>query len=103
MLLRSISMFSSPMPTPAAPVKACHPRFLLLCLRWLKCYVYYKKKVVMLPKKKMSKNRTRTRRSHLAMKPVNYSLCHKCGKAKLPHAMCECGYVNNSLSVKING
>ena len=56
----------------------------------------------MLPVKKTSKNRTRTRRSHHAVKPVNYAICHKCGKAKLPHAMCECGYVNKSLTVKID-
>jgi ribosomal protein L32 len=56
----------------------------------------------MLPVKKTSKHRTRTRRSHHAAKPVNYTICHKCGKAKLPHAMCECGYVNKSLTVKID-
>jgi len=56
----------------------------------------------MLPVKKTSKHRTRTRRSHQAVKPVNYTICHKCGKSKLPHAMCECGYVNKSLTVKID-
>jgi len=55
----------------------------------------------MLPVKKTSKSRTRTRRSHHALKPVNYSICRKCGKAKLPHAMCDCGYVNPSLSINI--
>ncbi len=55
----------------------------------------------MLPKKKTSKNRTRTRRSHHALATVNYSICKNCGKARLPHAMCECGYVHKSLSVKI--
>ena len=57
----------------------------------------------MLPVKKMSKCRTRTRRSHHALKPVNYSVCTKCGNAKLPHAMCaQCGYVNKSLSINTN-
>ncbi|MCK4628513.1 MAG: 50S ribosomal protein L32 [Sedimentisphaerales bacterium] len=55
----------------------------------------------MLPVKKTSKSRTRTRRSHHALKPVNYSICRKCGKAKLPHAMCDCGYVNPSFSINI--
>jgi large subunit ribosomal protein L32 len=55
----------------------------------------------MLPVKKTSKSRTRTRRSHHALKPVNYSICRKCGKAKLPHAMCDCGYVNSSFSINI--
>jgi len=49
----------------------------------------------MLPTKKTSKSRTRTRRSHHALKPVNYSICPQCNNAKLPHAACEnCGYVN---------
>jgi large subunit ribosomal protein L32 len=49
----------------------------------------------MLPVKKMSKSRSRTRRNHHALKPVNYSLCPKCNNAKLPHAVCaNCGYVN---------
>ena len=49
----------------------------------------------MLPKKKTSKTRTRTRRSHHALKPVNYSICPQCNNSKLPHAACEnCGYVN---------
>lgn len=55
----------------------------------------------MLPVKKTSKSRTRTRRSHHALKSVNYSICRKCGKAKLSHVMCECGYVNDSLTVNI--
>ena len=51
----------------------------------------------MLPVKKTSKSRTRTRRAHQAVKAVNYSLCSNCGSAKLPHAVCEkCGYLNKS-------
>lgn len=49
----------------------------------------------MLPVKKKSKCRTRTRRAHHALHPVTLSLCPKCGKAKLPHAACGvCGYVS---------
>jgi len=56
----------------------------------------------MLPKKKTSKTRTRTRRSHHRLKGANYSLCSKCGQAKLPHAACEnCGYVNPKVTLKL--
>ncbi|MHC4697636.1 MAG: 50S ribosomal protein L32 [Planctomycetota bacterium] len=49
----------------------------------------------MLPVKKKSKCRTRTRRAHHALKPVTLSACPKCGKPKLPHAACQiCGYVS---------
>jgi len=52
----------------------------------------------MLPVKKTSKSRTRTRRSHHALIGVNYSICRNCGNAKLPHCACEkCGYVKPSL------
>jgi len=56
----------------------------------------------MLPTKKTSKSRTRTRRSHHRLKGANYSLCSKCGQAKLPHAACEnCGYVNPKITLKL--
>jgi len=56
----------------------------------------------MLPVKKISKSRTRTRRSHQALKPVNYSICKKCNNAKLPHAACDkCGYLNPSLTLDL--
>ncbi|MHC4123877.1 MAG: 50S ribosomal protein L32 [Planctomycetota bacterium] len=56
----------------------------------------------MLPKKKMSKARTRTRRSHHSLNPVNYSVCKKCDHAKLPHAACDnCGYVNPKVTLKL--
>ena len=56
----------------------------------------------MLPVKKTSKTRTRTRRSHHALRAVNYSLCKRCGEAKLPHAACEkCGYVNPKITLKL--
>lgn len=52
----------------------------------------------MLPGKKKSKCRTRTRRAHHALKPVNLSPCPKCGKPKLPHAACGiCGYVSSKV------
>jgi large subunit ribosomal protein L32 len=56
----------------------------------------------MLPVKKTSKTRTRTRRSHHRLDPVNYSVCKKCGQAKLPHAACtNCGYVNPKITLKL--
>ena len=57
----------------------------------------------MLPAKKTSKSRTRTRRNHKKLKAVNYSVCKKCSTAKLPHAACDnCGYVRPGLSLKID-
>jgi large subunit ribosomal protein L32 len=56
----------------------------------------------MLPDKKTSKSRTRTRRSHHRLRPVNYALCKKCGQAKLPHAACaNCGYLNPDVTLKL--
>ncbi|MHC4221183.1 MAG: 50S ribosomal protein L32 [Planctomycetota bacterium] len=56
----------------------------------------------MVPKKKTSKTRTQTRRSHLKIKAVNYSVCKRCDSAKLPHAACgECGYVNPKITLKL--
>ena len=56
----------------------------------------------MLPKKKMSKARTRTRRSHHGLGAVNYSVCSQCGNAKLPHAACDnCGYVNPNITLAL--
>jgi large subunit ribosomal protein L32 len=56
----------------------------------------------MVPKKKTSKTRTRTRRSHQKLRGVNYSICKRCDNPKLPHAACDnCGYVNSKLTLKI--
>ena len=56
----------------------------------------------MLPARRMSRSRGRTRRAHEALKPMNYTLCPKCSQAKLPHAACSnCGYVNPSLTLKL--
>jgi len=56
----------------------------------------------MLPVKKTSKTRTRTRRSHHRLKAVNYSVCEKCNQAKLPHAACgNCGYVNPKITLDL--
>lgn len=56
----------------------------------------------MLPTKKTSKSRTRTRRAHHRLKPTHYTDCPSCSQAKLPHAACaNCGYVNPDLTLKL--
>jgi len=56
----------------------------------------------MLPVCKTSKMRTRTRRAHQALRPVQYVDCPRCNTAKLPHAACDnCGYVRPGLSLDI--
>jgi large subunit ribosomal protein L32 len=45
------------------------------------------------PKKKTSKQKRNTRRSHHALTPLNFSTCTNCGSPHLPHCVCEsCGY-----------
>lgn len=57
----------------------------------------------MLPVKKTSKSRTRTRRSHHKLSATNYSVCQKCSNAKLPHAACDnCGYVNPKIKLDLS-
>lgn len=57
----------------------------------------------MLPVKKISKTRTRSRRAHHALKPVNYSVCDKCSSSKLPHAACSnCGYLNPKITLDLS-
>ena len=56
----------------------------------------------MLPKQKISRARTRLRRSHHAKKASNYVDCPKCNSPKLPHAACSnCGYVRAGLSIQV--
>ncbi|OHB49360.1 MAG: 50S ribosomal protein L32 [Planctomycetes bacterium GWF2_41_51] len=56
----------------------------------------------MLPAKKTSKTRTKSRRSHQALKALNLSVCKKCASPKLSHAACAtCGYVNSKITLKI--
>jgi large subunit ribosomal protein L32 len=45
------------------------------------------------PKKKVSKQKRNTRRSHHALTPINLTSCTNCGSPRLPHSVCEsCGY-----------
>ena len=58
----------------------------------------------MLPGKKKSKCRTRTRRAHHALGQITLCPCPKCGKPKLPHAACGvCGYVSAKLVLPAPG
>ncbi|OGZ18049.1 MAG: 50S ribosomal protein L32 [Candidatus Nealsonbacteria bacterium RBG_13_36_15] len=45
------------------------------------------------PKQRHTKSRRNKRRMHLFLEKPNLSLCPKCGKGVLPHAICwNCGY-----------
>ena len=45
------------------------------------------------PKKHKTHGRTRSRRSHLALRAVQFTACSHCGAATLPHVVCaHCGY-----------
>ena len=56
----------------------------------------------MLPTKKTSHSRIRTRRAHAAKKAMAYVDCPRCNGPKLPHAACDnCGYVRPGLSLEI--
>ncbi|MHC4294396.1 MAG: 50S ribosomal protein L32 [Planctomycetota bacterium] len=56
----------------------------------------------MLPTQKLSRARTRRRRSHHAKQAANYYDCPQCNNPKLPHTACSnCGYVRAGLSIQI--
>jgi large subunit ribosomal protein L32 len=47
------------------------------------------------PKRKTSPSKRNMRRSHDALKAVNYQECSNCGELKLPHNLCGgCGHYN---------
>ena len=49
------------------------------------------------PKKKISKQRKRKRRSHHHLTAVHVARCARCGAATRPHAVCDaCGYYKGS-------
>ncbi len=55
----------------------------------------------MVPVRRKSKMRKRTRRSHLALRRPHLVTCPQCSQAKLPHAACgNCGYVNAHTRIK---
>ncbi len=53
------------------------------------------------PKRKTSHARTRTRRSHQALKRPNLRPCPRCSAMRLPHRVCtQCGYYNEKFSIE---
>jgi large subunit ribosomal protein L32 len=53
------------------------------------------------PKYKISKSKTRMRRSHHALKPISLAYCPGCGEAKLSHTVCKhCGAYNGKVVVQ---
>ncbi len=57
----------------------------------------------MLPKQKLSRSRTRQRRSHHALSPATLAECPRCNSPRLPHAACDnCGFVRPGLSLNID-
>ncbi|MCH7563351.1 MAG: 50S ribosomal protein L32 [Gemmatimonadetes bacterium] len=53
------------------------------------------------PKKKISKQRKRKRRTHYKAEPVITHACSKCGDPKIPHRVCpSCGYYGGKAVVE---
>jgi len=56
----------------------------------------------MLPKQKLSRTKTRSRRAHHHLPVPKYTDCPQCNSAKLPHAACDnCGYVRPDLKLQV--
>jgi len=54
------------------------------------------------PKKKVSKQRKRKRRTHYKAAEVSTQSCPRCGDPKLPHRVCPtCGYYRNEAVVEV--
>ncbi len=54
------------------------------------------------PKHRTSKQKKRSRRSHLALSKPGLNICSNCGQSKLNHTVCKhCGfYKNKEIIVK---
>jgi large subunit ribosomal protein L32 len=54
------------------------------------------------PKKRHTKSRRNKRRMHLFLKKPSISICSKCGKNVIPHALCSnCGYYKGKEVVNV--
>lgn len=54
------------------------------------------------PKRKLSRAWVGMRRSHLALKEPNLSVCPRCHQPKLPHRICgNCGYYKGEPVIKL--
>ena len=55
-----------------------------------------KRRIMAVPKSKISKSRRNMRRSHDALKPSTSVECPNCGELKRPHHVClSCGYYDD--------
>jgi large subunit ribosomal protein L32 len=56
------------------------------------------------PKRRHSKERTRTRRAHDFLTPQSLSTCPQCHEAKLPHRVCpKCGFYKGREVIAVKG
>lgn len=54
------------------------------------------------PKRKTSKAKKNSRRSHHGVTVASLSVCPQCGQKKKPHTVCEeCGYYKGKEVVKV--
>ncbi len=54
------------------------------------------------PKKRISKQRKRKRRTHYKAETRALRTCEQCGDPKLPHRVCSsCGYYRNEAVVEV--
>lgn len=54
------------------------------------------------PKQKHTKSRRNKRRGNIFLKKRNLILCSKCGKAKLPHVVCQnCGFYRDKEIIDV--
>ncbi len=54
------------------------------------------------PKRRMSRSNTRSRRSQWKAAPVAYATCGRCKQAKLPHVACPtCGTYNDRQVLEV--
>jgi large subunit ribosomal protein L32 len=54
------------------------------------------------PKKKTTRSRKGTRRAHLALKQINFSICPQCKQLVLPHRICSnCGYYKGREVIEV--
>lgn len=53
------------------------------------------------PKRRISKQRKRKRRTHYKAEPVVTHACSRCGDSKIPHRVCpSCGYYGGKAVVE---
>ena len=53
------------------------------------------------PKRKTSKAKKNSRRSHHGVDVISLSVCPQCNEKKRPHVVCACGYYKGREIVKV--